>query len=68
MLPMNRLAGLAFAGGVVAFALVTTVVGQLSGAPLDFLVADLTLGLTFVVAGVAALWLRPASVAGPMLI
>ena len=39
-----------------------------SGAPAEFLVADLVTGPPFVVAGLAAVWLRPASPAGPMLL
>jgi len=56
------------AGGVVAFAAITTLVGMASGASLQFLVADLVTGMTFVVAGLAAVWLRPGSPAGPMLL
>ncbi|MBA2313772.1 MAG: hypothetical protein H0V87_00155 [Chloroflexi bacterium] len=65
---MSRRAGLALAAGVVAFATVTTSVGSASGAPPQFLIADLVTGLTFVVAGLAAVWLRPGSPAGPMLL
>lgn len=65
---MSRRAGLALAAGVVGFAILTTMVGMASGAPPDFLVADLAMGLTFVVAGLAAVWFRPASPAGPMLL
>ena len=65
---MSRRSGLALAAGVIAFAAITTLVGIASGAPLDFLVLDLVTGLTFVVAGIAAVWLRPASPAGPMLL
>ncbi|HEX6475109.1 MAG TPA: histidine kinase [Candidatus Limnocylindria bacterium] len=56
------------AAGVIGFAAVTTLVGVVSGAPLDFLIADLVTGLTFVAAGYAAARLRPASPAGPMLL
>ncbi len=65
---MSRRIGLALAVGVIVFVAVTTLVGIASGAPLDFLVLDLVTGLTFVVAGIAAVWLRPASPAGPMLL
>ena len=65
---MSRRAGLALAAGVVAFATVTTSVGSASGAPPQFLIADLVTGLTFVVAGLASVWLRPGSPAGPMLL
>ena len=65
---MSRRSGLALAAGVIAFAAITTLVGIASGAPLDFLVLDLVTGLTFVVAGIAAVWLRPGSPAGPMLL
>ena len=65
---MSRRRGLALAAGVVAFAAVTTAVGIASGAPPQFLVADLVTGLTFVVAGLAAVWLRAGSPAGPMLL
>ena len=62
---MSRRSGLALAAGVIAFAAVTTLVGIASGAPLDFLVLDLVTGLTFVVAGIAAVWLRPAFTGRP---
>jgi hypothetical protein len=65
---MSRRVGLALAAGVIAFATVTTLVGIASGAPIRFLVLDLATGLTFVVAGLAAVWLRPGSPAGPMLL
>ena len=65
---MSRRGGALFAAGVVGFAVVTTIVGVLSGAPLDFLIADLVTGMAFVVAGYAAIRLRPASPAGPMLL
>ncbi len=65
---MSRRAGLAFAAGVVTFALATSGVGIASGAPPQFLVADLVTGLTFVVGGLAAVWLRPGSPAGPLLL
>jgi signal transduction histidine kinase len=51
-----------------AFALVTTGVGMASGAPLHFLLADGILGLTFLVAGLSAVWLRPTSPTGPLLL
>ena len=65
---MSRRGGDQFAAGVIAFAAVTTVVGVVSGAPLDFLIADVVTGMTFVVAGYAAIRLRRASPAGPMLL
>ena len=65
---MSRRGGALFAAAVVGFAVVTTIVGVLSGAPLDFLIADLVTGMAFVVAGYAAIRLRPASPAGPMLL
>ena len=65
---MSRRGGALFAAGVIGFAVVTTIVGVLSGAPLDFLIADLVTGMAFVVAGYAAIRLRPASPAGPMLL
>ena len=68
MRAMSRRTGLTLAVGVVAFAGVTTLVGMASGAPVDFLVLDLATGLTFVVAGLAAVWLRPSSPAGPALL
>jgi len=65
---MSRRRGLVGAAGVVVFATITTLVGSASGAPARFLVLDLATGLTFVVAGLAAVWLRPSSPAGPMLL
>ena len=65
---MSRRGGALFAAGVIGFAAVTTLVGVVSGAPLDFLIADLVTGMAFVVAGYAAIRLRPASPAGPMLL
>ena len=64
---MSRRAGVILALAVTAFAALTTGVGMASGAPALFLVLDGTLGLTFVVCGLAAAWLRPRSPAGPML-
>ena len=65
---MSRRGGALFAAGVIGFAVVTTLVGVASGAPLDFLIADLVTGMAFVVAGYAATRLRPASPAGPVLL
>ena len=65
---MSRRATLALAAGVAAFAAVTTAVGALSGAPLRFLVLDLVTGSSFIVAGLAAAWVRPGSKVGPMLL
>lgn len=68
MRAMSRRGGLLLAAGVVAFAALTTLVGNASGAPLRFLVLDLATGMTFVVAGLAAVWLRPGSPTGPALL
>jgi signal transduction histidine kinase len=65
---MSRRSGLSLALAVSLFAGVTTAVGNASGAPLQFLLADLVTGFTFVLAGLAAVWLRPSSPAGPMLL
>lgn len=65
---MSRRGALALAIGVTAFAAVTTIVGALSGAPLGFLVLDLVTGSSFVAAGLAAVWLRPGTPSGPMLL
>ncbi|HEY7737230.1 MAG TPA: sensor histidine kinase [Candidatus Limnocylindrales bacterium] len=65
---MERRTGLLLAAGVIAFAALTTMVGIASGAPPQFLIADLATGLTFVVAGLAAVWLRPGSPAGRLLL
>jgi signal transduction histidine kinase len=65
---MSRSGGLALATGVTAFAVITTLVGIASGAPAQFLVLDLATGLTFVLAGVTAVWLRPGSPSGPLLL
>ncbi len=65
---MSHRRALTLAVGVIAFAMLTTVVGIANGAPVDFLVTDLVMGLTFVVCGLAAAWLRPISPAGPMLL
>ena len=66
--PMSRRAGLALAVGVTAFAIVTTLVGIASGAPVEFLVLDLVTGLSFVAAGIAAVWLRPLAPTGVALL
>ena len=65
---MSRRRGLALASLVVAFATVTTLVGIASGAPPQFLLLDLLTGLTFVVAGLGAVWLRPEARTGPWLL
>jgi signal transduction histidine kinase len=65
---MSPRAGLVLGLAVIVFALVTTGVGVAFGAPPDFLVADLATGMTFVAAGMAAVWLRPRSPAGPLLL
>ena len=54
--------------GVAAFALVTTLVGIASGAPVDFLVLDLVTGSSFLAAGLVAARLRPGSPAVPALL
>ena len=66
--PMRRPAAVLLAAGVTGFAALTTAVGAASGAGIDFLVLDGVTGMTFVVAGLAAAWLRPASPAGPLLL
>lgn len=68
MSAMSRRGALALALGVTAFAAVTTLVGTVSGAPLEFLVLDLVTGFSFVAAGLAAAWLRPGTPTGPMLL
>lgn len=68
MRAMTRGSSLLLGLAVMAFAGVTTAVGIASGAPARFLVADGALGGTFIVAGLAAAWLRPASRAGPLLL
>jgi signal transduction histidine kinase len=68
MQPMSRRSAVALAAGVVAFAAITTAVGAASGAPPQFLVADLVTGMTFVSAGLAAVWLRAGSPVGPSLL
>ena len=65
---MSRHGALALAIGVTAFAAVTTIVGASSGAPLEFLVLDLVTGSSFVAAGLAAVWLRPGTPSGLMLL
>lgn len=65
---MSRRAGLVLAAGVLVFAIVTSLVGIASGAPVQFLIADLAMGLSFVVAGLFAAWLRQGSPVGPMLL
>ncbi|HYH93101.1 MAG TPA: histidine kinase [Candidatus Saccharimonadales bacterium] len=54
--------------GAIGFALLTTLVGAASGAPLDFLVLDLAMGLTFIVTGVVAWVRRPEVLTGPLLL
>ncbi len=65
---MSRGAALSLTAGVVAFAIVTTLVGMASGAPPEFLATDLLMGSTFIVAGITAAWNRPRSPAGPLLL
>jgi signal transduction histidine kinase len=65
---MSRPAAIASSLAVGVFAFITTGVGIASGAPPQFLVADLVGGLSFLLSGLAAVWLRPRSPAGPMLI
>jgi signal transduction histidine kinase len=65
---MSRPAAIASSLAVGVFAFITTGVGIASEAPPQFLVADLVGGLSFLLSGLAAVWLRPRSPAGPMLI
>lgn len=65
---MSRRAGLALAVIVSGFAAVTTLVGVAFGAPPEFLVLDLATGMSFVVAGLVAAWLRPGTAPGPLLL
>ncbi len=64
---MTRRAALVIGLAILAFAGVTTWVTASSGAGIRFLAFDLIGGLTFLGAGLAAVWLRPASPAGPAL-
>lgn len=68
MATMSHRRALVLAASVIAFAMITTAVGMANGAPVQFLVADLVMGLVFVVCGLTAVWLRSASPAGPMLL
>lgn len=68
MAPMSHRRALVLAACVIAFALITTVVGMANGAPVQFLATDLVMGLVFVICGLTAVWLRPASPAGAMLL
>ena len=54
--------------GASGFALLTTAVGAASGAPLEFLVLDLAIGLTYIVSGVIAWLRRPEVLTGPLLV
>jgi len=68
MAPMSHRRALVLAACVIAFAMITTVVGMANGAPVQFLATDLVMGLVFVICGLTAVWLRPASPAGAMLL
>jgi signal transduction histidine kinase len=67
-LAMTRRMAIVFGLAATAFAVVTTVVGAFSQAPVEFLVLDGVIGLTFVGSGVVAGWYRPSSPAGPLLV
>jgi signal transduction histidine kinase len=56
------------ATGSLAFAALTTAVGAASGAPLDFLVLDATIGLVYLGAGLVAWLRRPEVLTGPLLV
>jgi signal transduction histidine kinase len=65
---MSRRSATVLATFAGVFAVLTTAVGMVSGAPPQFLVADLVMGLTFLVAGVVAVRQRPDSPAGAVLL
>ena len=52
----------------LGFALLTTAVGAASGAPPQFLILDLAIGLTYIVSGVIAWQRRPEVLTGPLLL
>ena len=54
--------------GALGFALLTTAVGAASGAPPQFLILDLAIGLTYIVSGVIAWQRRPEVLTGPLLL
>jgi signal transduction histidine kinase len=54
--------------GALAFAILTTIVGASVGAPLEFLVLDAIIGLTYLGAGVIAWLRRPEVLTGPLLV
>lgn len=60
---------LAFATlGALAFAVLTTTVSMASGAPPQFLLLDLTIGLVYIGAGVIAWMRRPEVLTGPLVV
>src|SRR5262245_45845070 len=52
----------------LAFATVTTLVGVSAGAPIDFLLLDLAIGLVYIGAGAVAWLRRPEVLTGPLLV
>ena len=54
--------------GALGFALLTTAVGAASGAPPQFLILDLAIGLTYIVSGMIAWQRRPEVLTGPLLL
>jgi signal transduction histidine kinase len=52
----------------LAFAALTTALGASNGAPLEFLVLDLAIGLTYLGAGLVAWLRRPEVLTGPLLV
>ena len=54
--------------GALGFALLTTAVGVASGAPPQFLILDLAIGLTYIVSGLIAWQRRPEVLTGPLLL
>jgi signal transduction histidine kinase len=54
--------------GVVAFAALTSALGALNGAPLDFLALDAAIGAVYLLAGVVAWQRRPEVLTGPLLV
>lgn len=54
--------------GTLGFAFLTTAVGAASGAPPQFLILDLAIGLTYIVSGVIAWQRRPEVLTGPLLL
>lgn len=54
--------------GALGFAGITTAVSSASGAPLQFLILDLAIGLTYIVTGAVAWHRRPEVLTGPLLV